>query len=204
MTLPSKALDINSAAFCGCSSLVEFVIDSPLFKSINGALYSSDAKRFIICPNGLQNITLERDTEVIGKHSFYECTKLKQVIMQDLVEILEPCAFFMCNEIEMVRLPASVTTIGKAAFDICAHLNYILYCNDKDSVECGEDLFPADPNIYVFYDFTDQSFCGYSCYAILDHQCNIPTNSFTGFGELKHQGICMRIVTYPFVIVFDV
>ena len=104
------------------------------------------------------------------------------VIMSDKIERVEKSAFFECAIIKFVRLTANVKYIGARAFDSCEKLEMILYCSNKNDVDWSEgDPFPTDPTIYLFYDFPGGLFCGHACFPILDHECNIPTQSFTEY-----------------------
>ena len=54
---------------------------------------------------------------VIAKKAFYECTKLRQVVLPAYLHTIEEEAFGLCDKLEDIVLPESVRHIGKGAFE---------------------------------------------------------------------------------------
>lgn len=215
-TLPSSLTYLGQMAFAHCTSLVDITLPSTittlvpgcfaadtslvsiLFENNDGVYVSDgvsayekkDGNKFhtiVVCPAGLTDINIHPDTKVIGSQSFYGCDKLVNVTMSNGIKVVERSAFFECNAIKFVRLTASITYIGARAFESCKELEMILYCSNRDEVDFSEgDPFPTNPAIYLWYDFPNTTFCGHECFAILDHQCNIPTQSFTEYISDMH------------------
>lgn len=64
----------------------------------------------------LEKVTLLEGCESIGNSTFYNCTKLKEVILPSTVTSIGQSAFYGCTALEKLVIPASVKIIREAAF----------------------------------------------------------------------------------------
>ncbi len=71
----------------------------------------------------LKNINL-KDTKVtiIPRSSFYLCTKLENVSLNENIEIIGTSAFFMCKNLKSLNLPKNLHLINETAFYGCKSL----------------------------------------------------------------------------------
>ena len=58
----------------------------------------------------------------LGDFAFYECSKLKNIIIPSNVTSIGESAFQGCSGLTNLNIPSSVTTIGSGAFDGCSGL----------------------------------------------------------------------------------
>lgn len=73
---------------------------------------------------GLISINISQCSN-IGVCAFYNCNKLKSMILPDTVTSVESSAFNGCAYINNINLPNSVTSIGTRAFSDCVNLSRI-------------------------------------------------------------------------------
>lgn len=184
VTLPKTITNLKAYAFSESTKLVNiFIEDGGVYESIDGVPYlkvvNGSSRTFIACPNGRTSITVVDGTRVIGDQSFYGCSLLHSITLPDEIESIEASAFYMCSSLVIIRIPGQIQFIGKDAFGSCDKLLKVLYCNNTCTVRSEGDPFPTNPEICVFSDYDTTDFCGHGVSAILDHQCNLPTGSFT-------------------------
>ncbi len=104
--------NISPEAFKSCWKLTDITVDkkNTVYSSIDGYLLSKDKQTLILFPPGKANsgfTLLPPSITKIGDYSFYECTKLENVV-----------------------IPNKVTSIGKRAFGLCTNLNTIAFLCD--------------------------------------------------------------------------
>ncbi len=63
----------------------------------------------------ITEISLEGATS-IGSYAFYQCTKVKELELEEGVAVLERSAFSRCDGLERIALPDSLETVGSMAF----------------------------------------------------------------------------------------
>lgn len=207
IALPTSVISLDPSCFSGCINLVSIVFTSPdeghfrsdgtavyePRRSANGETIEETYHKFVICPPGLSVIEFHPNTSIIGNYAFYGCNNLRDVIMNDIVEEIEESGFYQCNYIRYIRLTASIKKIGANAFNSCQRLRKILYCSNRSDVFYTWDPFPTNPDIYLFYDYPESTFCEHPCFAIMDKECNIPTEYFTNVFKPLEQGNVYKI-----------
>lgn len=80
---------MDFSPFAYCDSLTEIKVNSKneAYKSINGALYSKDGKRLIVCPAGTADIFSVADgTDIIERTAFVDCSNLKYLYIPNSVK----------------------------------------------------------------------------------------------------------------------
>jgi len=65
--------------------------------------------------NTLERVVIPSSCKVIGAYAFAACKNLKEVIIEDGVEVIEDWAFISCG-IERISLPQSLKSVGNNAF----------------------------------------------------------------------------------------
>lgn len=118
--LPAAVRQIETAAFRGCDSLVEFNVDSGnmVFCTENGALMTRDRTVFIQLPadaNYTDYVIPETVTRIL-EGAFYGCHKLYSVTIPGSVSKIEELTFCGCSGLTEIVIPMSVRTIRASAF----------------------------------------------------------------------------------------
>lgn len=141
--IPKTVTSIEPDAFVGSPiGRVEVDEENPVYKSLNGSLYTKDLKTllfagsadFVAIPEGvtaigtgafycwgnLEEITIPESVTYIGDHAFNWCDDLKKVSIPKSVTYIGDYAFHWCLKLEEVKIPENVTYIGEGAFVDCA------------------------------------------------------------------------------------
>lgn len=74
---------------------------------------------------------------VIGKKAFYDCTKLRHVILPPSVHTIEDEAFGLCASLEDIVLPDSIKHIGKGVFEDTLALQKVVLPPHLESLSEG-------------------------------------------------------------------
>lgn len=78
----------------------------------------------VFCNLNIKTLTIPGSLRVIEEQTFESCEQLKEVIIEDGVEIIEK-AFKYCIALEKVTIPSSVTEIEPNAFKGCKQVTII-------------------------------------------------------------------------------
>ena len=65
----------------------------------------------------------DKKIKIIGKYSFYNCTKLKHVLIQADIESIEDHAFASSPSLTTINIPSTVKCIADAALSLYNHSN---------------------------------------------------------------------------------
>ena len=96
--------------------------DNPIYKDVDGVLFSKDGKTLVRFPTGRSGSYAVPDgVVVIGEAAFERVRKLSAVTLSDSVTTLNKCAFNMCYALPSMDLN-NVVTIGEKAFYQCNEL----------------------------------------------------------------------------------
>lgn len=145
----SQKLAVCDAAFYGCKSLTNFIIDeSAMFCISNNALYSKDGKKLIHgFPSISGHYSVQEGTEEIGSYAFYKIEGLTSINIPESVRVIDPSAFsgciglcdengiaivkdiFVknCGDSEIFELPANIKYISEDAFSSNETLKEIVF-----------------------------------------------------------------------------
>lgn len=163
ITIPSSVIAIDDIPpFNGCYNLVDIIVDenNPVYKSIDGVLYSKDGKTLIAYPEGktttsftipdnvtsisssafswsqnLTNITIGDNVVNIGDGAFSFSKELRKVTIGNGVTYLDSTLFYDCSNLESVVLGTNVQTIIWNAFEKCESLREIYINRPENSIE---------------------------------------------------------------------
>ncbi len=84
-------------------------------------------------------LTYNTKENILGDYAFYECGKLRTVVLPSTVTSIGSSAFQYCTSLESVTIPESVTSIGMNAFFSCSSLVSV---NIPDAVtSIGDNAF---------------------------------------------------------------
>lgn len=65
------------------------------------------------------------NVKTLSRKSFYKCTKLSGITINENVETIPQDCFFQCSSLTEIVIPNSVKTIGNNAFQECARLSKV-------------------------------------------------------------------------------
>ena len=77
-------------------------------------------------PKDVTIINCDCNVIYIDAEAFYECTKLKEVVLNNGLQIIGRGAFKWCKSLESITLPSTVTHIGPSAFWGCENLREVV------------------------------------------------------------------------------
>ena len=199
-------LELDAAAFSGCSNLVNF--DFSCIKSIGEGAFSRCTGFKNLDFGAMENLTL-------GVSAFSYCTSLESVTLSDNMVAIPDNCFLECTSLKNVAMP-NVTSIGSGAFEKCSSLESVDLTKTKANV-LGENAFKECINLKeiifsdeVTYTMGDGMFekctslktvklpstltklpssCFHDCTALesveADSLINLGYSSFSGCGNLK-------------------
>lgn len=143
--------DFDMNPFSGTTALecIEVDEDNPIFKAVDGVLFSKDGTRLYCYPQGIkaESYTVPECVTWIGQAAFGSnkyivtvelpetieelyttfggCTKLENVNLPDNMTILDIDMFAGCSSLKTINIPSGVTIIGGYAFQNCSSLESI-------------------------------------------------------------------------------
>jgi uncharacterized protein YjdB len=154
VVLPASTTTVEIFAFGDCVNLTSITVNSAntAYTSVNGVLFSKDAKKLVCYPGGItaSSYTVPSKVTEICDGAFYCCRfHLKSVSLPSGLLKIGECAFEGCENLDSVTIPASVTLIEERAFSNAKAINVsggsasfssadgILYNKDKTTLlEC--------------------------------------------------------------------
>ena len=104
VVIPSSVKFMGNNPFAGCPKITLFN-KSQHFNLIDGALYSKDYSRLLYCSisNTRAIYAIKDQTKIVGKHAFYKCDHLKEVIIPPSVIKLENNPFSGCSHLKLTN-----------------------------------------------------------------------------------------------------
>lgn len=151
--LPSNLQVISGSAFEGCKNITKLEIPSTV-ETIGGA------NTFYGCTN-LQEVNIPSDSELlvcsatygecesiksaevggdrIGRHTFYNCYELENIVLREGITMVETWAFSNCPKLKTVVFPESLITLNHGIFQSCSGLEEVVLSDGLTDVP--NDLF---------------------------------------------------------------
>ena len=94
----------------------------------------------------------------IGENAFYNCQKLKKIILNDEIEKIEKNAFGNCLKLNNIVLPENLTSIEESTFENCENLISITFFNNIKAIE--KDAFNNSNKInFIYYNGNLEDWC---------------------------------------------
>lgn len=135
----ARCTDITGEAFVGCESLeqIDAAADNPVYRSVDGALYSHAGGRLSIVayPKTKSTLKMIAGVREIGKYAFTHCRRLKEANIPEGVEMLLPGAFEGCSQLEKVVLPRSLSTLWWSPFAHTPRLSSVAFHGNAPSLQ---------------------------------------------------------------------
>lgn len=167
--LPASLTYIGGEVFIRCHSLTAINVaeGNSTYTSVNGVLCSKDKTKLVLCPNGLEelsvpdgvteidgyvasfsalkSVTLPNSVTKIAYNAFYSCESLSSVTLGNSVASIGARSFGNCTSLESIHLPASLTDIDPTAFAGCNNLKDITVEDGNPNYSTdGVGLYSAD------------------------------------------------------------
>lgn len=149
---------MNPFARCIALESIEVDKDNPIFKAVDGILFSKDGTRLYCYPGGMKaesynvpdsvtwignaafesnehlvKVTLPETIEKLCP-AFSCCTKLEQVYLSKNLTIIEANMFSECSSLKSIEIPSAVNTISNCAFRNCSSLESIVLPESISSI----------------------------------------------------------------------
>ena len=123
-SIPKSVNNIGIRAFSGCPKLLQIALDpeNTAYTLVGNALYTNDKKRILAYPAGspIASCALPDECEIIPAFTFFNCEKLREVIINNGLKEIENSAFTGCNILRIRKIPDSVTRIGENFCPTCS------------------------------------------------------------------------------------
>lgn len=96
------------------------------FRVIDGVLFTKDCKKLLAFPQGRAgSYKIPESVKEIAPGAFFNCQHLKEVVLNEDLEVISDSAFYLCESLEDIKMNKSLRMIGRAAFGICRKLKNI-------------------------------------------------------------------------------
>ena len=109
---------------------------------------------------GLVSVSLPGSVERLDRESFYQCTALRDVTLNEGLKTIETEVFTDCDKLREIEIPASVTQIAEASFTD-AHMKEIRVAPDNPvfTVSDGALINTRDGVLIAFPHFSEAESC---------------------------------------------
>ena len=147
ITIPENVVNIDPSAFSNCSSIekIEVSENNPVYKSIDGNLYTKDGKTLIKVVKTNAIFVIGDCVTAIGDYAFSKLKNLESVIIPENVTSIGAYAFYGCCSLKNITVPRSVTSIGKGAFLSCFNMTSAIILADITNI--SRSMFSSCSNI---------------------------------------------------------
>lgn len=125
LVIPASVRQIDLAAFTGCSSLSEIIVDSEnnYYAASEGILYNKTFTEILYVPVNIQGkVSIVEGVTQIGLGCFENRAGITEIVLPNSVISIGVSAFAGCTELTSMTVPDSVKTIGAAIFSGCYNL----------------------------------------------------------------------------------
>lgn len=118
VNIPKNVKFMGNNPFAGCPNL-ELVNESSYFNYVDGVLYNKDFSKLIYCSikRAKDTYKINESTKIIGKHSFYLCDGLKEIVIPKSVIKLENNPFSGCCHLSLINNSDYYHVIDKVIYD---------------------------------------------------------------------------------------
>ena len=148
--IPAGVTNLSIWTFGNTYNLTNITVasDNPVYKSVDGVLYTKDGKTLVAWPQGTGgNVVVVSGTECIGDAAFNNNYKLTSVFLPNGLKTIENDAFAYCQNLDFtsVTIPASVETIGDYAFRNCSNLSTVSFLGSEGDIDIADTAFAGTP-----------------------------------------------------------
>ena len=112
---PASLTNIEGELFYGCNNLESIFVDfdNTKFLSVNGVLYTKDHKKIIAYPNANgKDYKIIDGTEYIENFAFKSCIDLENLRLPQSIRVIGDNVFYECDKLKNVVIPNGLEKIG--------------------------------------------------------------------------------------------
>ncbi|MBR5759997.1 MAG: leucine-rich repeat domain-containing protein, partial [Thermoguttaceae bacterium] len=138
--IPASVKSLGDSPFLGSVlTSIDVAEDNPVFRSINGVLFSKDGKTLVNYPPGRKQkeYVVPDGVETIGKEAFLANFELRTVVFPAGLATIDDGAFRVCGSLRSLVLPDGTTTIGDEAFSSCSSLTEVVLPDSLETIGKG-------------------------------------------------------------------
>ncbi|MBR5759064.1 MAG: leucine-rich repeat protein [Thermoguttaceae bacterium] len=154
IVLPASVVEIGKDAFvCPDLDAIDVAEENPVFRSINGVLFSKDGKTLVRLPMGRQTdcYYVPKGVETIEAGALQYCFFLKTVVIPNGVKTIGDNAI-SGGFLATISLPTSVEHIGDGAFENYTHVKSVYVAEDNPFFRSIDGvLYSKDGKTLLFY-----------------------------------------------------
>ncbi|MBQ9812875.1 MAG: leucine-rich repeat domain-containing protein [Thermoguttaceae bacterium] len=154
IVLPASVVEIGKDAFvCPDLDAIDVAEENPVFRSINGVLFSKDGKTLVRLPMGRQTdcYYVPKGVETIESGALQYCFFLKTVVIPNCVKTIGDNAI-SGGFLATISLPTSVEHIGDGAFENYTHVKSVYVAEDNPFFRSIDGvLYSKDGKTLLFY-----------------------------------------------------
>ncbi len=128
LSIPATVEVIGGGAFAGCTGMKSLTVSSgnQTYKATGNVLFSKDGTSLIsMAGSPAGTFTVPVGVTTICEGAFWDCSKLKSIVLSPTVERIEDDAFKNCSSLATINLPETVRSLGEDAFAGCVNLSQI-------------------------------------------------------------------------------
>ena len=124
--------------------------DHPLYRTVDGVLYTKDGKVLLAYPNGRRaaHFDVPAGVEAIGERAFSGNAWLKTVSLPIGLKTVEDYAFAECTRLQAMAVPLTVTAISPTAFYSCVSLERVSLPPGLTAYKRGDAEFYGDDSLF--------------------------------------------------------
>ena len=129
LNIPASVISIDEEAIVSCSALerINVAEANPVYKSIDGVVYTKDGKTLVKYPMGKKDevFSIPAGVMKIERYAFANTVNLKKVILPEGMTKVDAFAFNACASVEEIVLPSTIQEVLGLAFSYCTSLKTI-------------------------------------------------------------------------------
>ena len=123
-------------------------------KSIDFPVKIKDIKEGAFAGTPIKQLSLPRNTMLLGKHAFSRCKQLVDVNLNCGLKTISDGCFSECTALKTITIPESVEELGNNCFSLCYNLKEIHFRTDNPTKRLVDNLdllrfYGIRPRIYV-------------------------------------------------------
>lgn len=139
VNIPNGVRFMGNNPFAGCPKL-EIINDSKDFIYENGTLYTKDRSRLIYhrIADDKKEYSVDKNTKIIGKHSFYLCKNIRKINIPASVIKLENNPFSGCEGLQLENNSTRYNVVDSVIYD--EDKTSVIGCLNSIDTDCLELL----------------------------------------------------------------